>query len=861
MSAGIFAGWPLIAGQLPATSSGGIVPAILAIAGAAASMTVGDNPSFTPTITGGTAPYTVTATGLAPGRSITNAATGLTTGTYTTAGSYSTTYTVVDSGNPQQTASFVRSVTVAAAVVAAALVPVSAVLDSYDSLTDQAGNARTAQGSASGVAIALDTSKKILGTNAVQIQQTGSTNVTMGVNTVNVIPTGLSLVPATDLGVVAFYRDIPEASRTTVNGGSLILTSGGKTDTYAFSENIREGGSWIASVPSDRPNLATVTTPQTVMAANIRLTQATPYGSTAYVDSLIRNAKGVMSVVFTTDDIYDTQYTNWWPALKTYGFKGAMYVPSGFIGNSGRCTKAQLDEMYNSTVSQIDMCRDGTSGDVSVPDDTSLTAYKANDDALTALGYTRGSKHMCWPNGVVPSTATAQALQAYGVRTCRAISVNSGVLAPMFLKHGWGKGAALNHPTLGGASGSATAFTDYYKPALDRAREGGFTVWHFGHGYSNTPDAIGCHLGEFQKMLDYIAPWVASGECIVETPAENFARVNGYTIAPTIYSPRTAKQRIGVNLAGAEQGANPGVENTDWVRPTVGDVDYFTGKGLSLMRYCMQQARMTTAAASPTLTNFTVNQTEVDKVRVLAARAGNKGSAFLLDLHNYAKLTDGTPLDPTNADHVEWLARFWGIMATAFKDMPHVWYGISNEPNVQTPANWVTLANAAIARIASIQPTATVLVSGSAYDVAAGWVSSGNAAAMANVSIPAGITVYYEAHQYGDQQGGKPDAPNNYPVVVDEFIKAQAFFDWARTNNKKVVIGEFGFTSETTYMAEAKKYLDLCATYQDVIIGNVVWYSNKWATNPGVTRRFNIRPADTVNGPDLAQMGLLTQYV
>jgi hypothetical protein len=101
------------------TGSGGTVaapaPAQLSISGANGTATVGDTTSFTPTISGGTTPYTVTATGLPPGRSIANAATGLTTGAYTTAGSYGATYNVADSSSPQQTASFTRTVTVNAA--------------------------------------------------------------------------------------------------------------------------------------------------------------------------------------------------------------------------------------------------------------------------------------------------------------------------------------------------------------------------------------------------------------------------------------------------------------------------------------------------------------------------------------------------------------------------------------------------------------------------------------------------------------------------------------------------------------------------------------------------------------------------
>jgi hypothetical protein len=115
-------GWPLVAGLLSSTAAPSIP---LTITGANATVTIGDTASFTPSIAGGKPPYSVTATNLEPGRSIVDAATGLTTGAYTTAGGYSITYTATDSAGA--TASFTRVVTVNAA--GATLPDVSPTLD------------------------------------------------------------------------------------------------------------------------------------------------------------------------------------------------------------------------------------------------------------------------------------------------------------------------------------------------------------------------------------------------------------------------------------------------------------------------------------------------------------------------------------------------------------------------------------------------------------------------------------------------------------------------------------------------------------------------------------------------------------
>lgn len=86
---------------------------MLAISGSPAAATVGTAYSFTPTISGGTAPYTVAVSGLPAGLSRSSSSTGATTGTPTTVGTASVVYTVTD--NAGATATLSRTIVVSAA--------------------------------------------------------------------------------------------------------------------------------------------------------------------------------------------------------------------------------------------------------------------------------------------------------------------------------------------------------------------------------------------------------------------------------------------------------------------------------------------------------------------------------------------------------------------------------------------------------------------------------------------------------------------------------------------------------------------------------------------------------------------------
>ena len=124
------------------------------------------------------------------------------------------------------------------------------------------------------------------------------------------------------------------------------------------------------------------------------------------------------------------------------------------------------------------------------------------------------------------------------------------------------------------------------------------------------------------------------------------------------------------------------------------------------------------------------------------------GAYVVLDPHDgggYAgdKLNQGVV---ATADFVN----FWNRLATLFKDNAQVVFGLMNEPNGMTAAEWYPAMQAAINEIRNVvEARNLVLAPGIAFTGAHSWVTSGNATEMLTITDPDNNLVI-EAHQYFD---------------------------------------------------------------------------------------------------------------
>jgi endoglucanase len=297
-------------------------------------------------------------------------------------------------------------------------------------------------------------------------------------------------------------------------------------------------------------------------------------------------------------------------------------------------------------------------------------------------------------------------------------------------------------------------------------------------------------------------------------------------------------QLIGVNLSGAEDG-NPvtGVMNYNYIYPTTSEIDYFASLGLNTIRIPVSWQRLQPTQDGP------LDTTQLAQLAKLVAYAASKGITVDIDLHNYGAgygANVGTAQTPDSS-----FANFWSQMATYFKGSPNVMFGLMNEPNAQTPAAWAVAAQDAVNAIRATGATQEILVSGSDWDTASSWVSSGNAATVGEITDPLNNLVF-EVHQYFN-----PGSSGTNTAVVSPDIGPQslaAITQWAEANGKKLFLGEFGGGSDPaslTAIANTVNYLNANA---NVWQGGTYWAGGPWMSN----YMFSADPQNGVEAPQTA---------
>ena len=176
-------------------------------------------------------------------------------------------------------------------------------------------------------------------------------------------------------------------------------------------------------------------------------------------------------------------------------------------------------------------------------------------------------------------------------------------------------------------------------------------------------------------------------------------------------------------------------------------------------------------------------------------------------------------------------------------------FGLMNEPYAQTAEQWLTSTNAAIAAIrAAGADTQTILVSGTDFDNASAWITSGNAAVFGTGVVDPDNNYAFEVHQYFDAYGTGLTAP----VVSSEIgvERLEAVTNWAETYGAKLFLGEFGVDDDATSLSALSNTLAYMADHSDVWLGGTYYDVNS-------TSYFSADP----NGlTELAQMDVLQSY-
>ena len=306
----------------------------------------------------------------------------------------------------------------------------------------------------------------------------------------------------------------------------------------------------------------------------------------------------------------------------------------------------------------------------------------------------------------------------------------------------------------------------------------------------------------------------------------------------------------GVNLSGAEFTPNalPGVLGTDYAFPTLAELTYYANKGMMLVRLPFLWERIQPALGGPLdpahmawLTSFAQFTPTMQ---------------IVLDAHNYGyyngQLIGASP-GPTEAQ----FGNLWSQLATAFGGYPNVRFGLMNEPSALSLEIWLTTVNTSIAAIRATGATNLITVPGLDFAGADTWITSDNAGVMIGVA-DSGKNFLFEVHQYLDIDGS-----GTSQNAVDSTILSQrlgAVTTWARANNARLFLGEFGIANNSTMLAAMIDGVSFMAQNADVWESWAVWGGGPRWPNSYI---YLIEPAnlDQANQTDTTQMTALIPYL
>jgi endoglucanase len=235
------------------------------------------------------------------------------------------------------------------------------------------------------------------------------------------------------------------------------------------------------------------------------------------------------------------------------------------------------------------------------------------------------------------------------------------------------------------------------------------------------------------------------------------------------------------------------------------------------------------------------------------AFAKTLGVEVIIDLHNagaYEGQMIGSDGVPTSA-----FGDVWSKLAGTFAQDSNVAFGLMNEPQQATAAEWLAIANEGIAAIRATGATQQILVPGIHWSGGSTWTTSDNASVLgAQGAIVDPLNNYaFEIHQYLDDTSGTHD------WVVSETIGVERLADvtaWAREAGVKLYLGEFGVASSDTALNALTNMMDFLKANEDVWQG-VSYFSagTVWQDN----YMFSSQPR--LGLLDAAQMDVLENYI
>jgi endoglucanase len=300
----------------------------------------------------------------------------------------------------------------------------------------------------------------------------------------------------------------------------------------------------------------------------------------------------------------------------------------------------------------------------------------------------------------------------------------------------------------------------------------------------------------------------------------------------------------GINLSGGEFGEPGGEYFKAYAYPSEETIAYFAKKGFNTVRLPFLWERLQPVLGKP------LDEAELQHLKDTVELLRKQHLTIVLDPHNYASYNKtkigNAPVTPSA------FAEFWARLAIEFSNQPDVIFGLMNEPNDIAADTWLKAANAAIRTIRATGSNNLILVPGTNWTGAHSWEAEG--AGGANGTVMLGIrdprnNYAYEVHQYfdTDSSGTHAECSGN-----DKALDAvTAMTAWAKKNDTRVFLGEFGVSQDKACVAGLGKVLNHLQANPDVWIGWTSWVAGDWWPE---SETMNVQPHD---GKDRGQMAAL----
>ena len=277
---------------------------------------------------------------------------------------------------------------------------------------------------------------------------------------------------------------------------------------------------------------------------------------------------------------------------------------------------------------------------------------------------------------------------------------------------------------------------------------------------------------------------------------------------------------FGVNLSGMEWNSGVGTEGTNYYEPTQAEFTYYASKGLKLIRVPFLWERM-----QPTL-GGALNATYLAQLDQVIGYATNAGVSVYIDCHNYARYPyNGNVITTGGGPTQAQFNNLWIQLATHYASNSTVWgYDIMNEPNTLGGINWMTIAQATINAIRTVDQSHVIIIEGDNWSHGNTWTTYNNTY---NTLTDPNNNLVFEAHQYFDNNysggysnntmAGNGDNVNTGVTLITPFVT------WVTNNKVRGMVGEYGIPNNADQTNWNTMLTNFLAYLQEYCILGTYW--------------------------------------